>query len=445
MRKFEISVYVLAPLIFGLLSIFSFVVSFQIIDYCLDRQRSPDLFLGIAGALVSFGSAFIAYVIIRFVLTPAEHFMEEARRSSSLSASKDDREKDDQAVNQKEDRSRTFDPVGQPLDLQDAQHLFPEVIGNSRTMRQVFSQIVKVASTDATVLILGESGTGKELIAESIVAMGHRKDKPLVRINCAAITPTLMESELFGHEKGAFTGAVSQKKGCFEQADQGTLFLDEIGDMPRELQVKLLRVLQERSFLRVGGDTPLEVDVRIVAATNKKLESMVADGNFREDLFYRINVFPLFLPPLRERQGDVERLADHFLALAAPGKSFDSTAMDLMKNHAWPGNVRELENIVERAAVLADASMVVLPEHIPAMLKSPENLAHPFQRTAKRNGTLSLDETLKNIETGLICDALKQTHGVQVRAAKKLGISQRSLWNRVKKYGIDVNTFKVDA
>lgn len=440
MRKLSISIYLLVPLIFALCSILSFVVSFQITDYCNARNRSPQNLLLLAGGLASFVSALIAYLIIRFVLKPAEQFIQKARHSSVVNVKEDEKGKGGNSADQMAAFTKVFDQVAQALDIMDAEHLFPNVIGKSRAMRQVLSQIVKVARKDSTVLLLGESGTGKELIADSIVAQSLRKDRPFVRINCAAISPSLMESELFGHERGAFTGAASRKQGCFEQADQGTLFLDEIGDMPMELQVKLLRVLQESSFFRVGGDTPVTVDVRIIAATNKRLESMVADQNFREDLFYRINVFPVSLPPLRERPEDVSLLAAHFLEKTAPGKSFEPAAVDLMENYAWPGNVRELENVVERASVMADKHMVVGMDYLPSLLKTavPEAMAHSF------SGKLSLDETLKEIEKRLICEALKKNRGVQVRAAEKLGINQRSLWNRVKKYDIDVGAFKVE-
>ncbi len=440
MRRLSISIYALVPLIFGLCSLFSFIVSFQVTDYFIERNRSPQGLLVLAGSFVSFASAFIAYLIIRFLLKPAEQFIQKARDSSVVNVKEDGVGTGANSVDQMAEFTKVFDQVAQALDIMDAEHLFPKVIGKSRAMRQVLSQIIKVARTDSTVLLLGESGTGKELITECIVAQSPRKDRPFVRINCAAISPNLMESELFGHERGAFTGAVSQKQGCFEQADQGTLFLDEIGDMPMELQVKLLRVLQESSFFRVGGDTPITVDVRIIAATNKKLESMVEDGNFREDLFYRINVFPVSLPPLRERPEDVPLLASHFLEKMAPGKLFDPYAVELMENYAWPGNVRELENVVERASVMADSHMVLGGDHLPNLLKTaaPEAMAHSF------SGNLSLDETLKEIEKRLICESLKKNRGVQVRAAEKLGINQRSLWNRVKKYGIDVSAFKVE-
>jgi len=234
MRKLFFSIYVLVPLIFGRSSLLSFIVSFQVTDYCIDRNRSPQGLLVLAGGFVSFGSALIAYLIIRFVLKPAEQFIQKARHSSVVNLKEDGVGTGADSSDQMAEFTKIFDQVAQALDIMEAEHLFPNVIGKSRPMRQVLSQILKGARTDSTVLLLGESGTGKELIAQSIVEQSPRRDKPFVRINCAAISPNLMESELFGHERGAFTGAVSQKPGCFEQADQGTLFLDEIGDMPME-------------------------------------------------------------------------------------------------------------------------------------------------------------------------------------------------------------------
>ncbi len=451
MRKLSISIYVLVPFIFGLFSVLTCLVSFQIIDYCLSRNQSPNLLLTGATLVLSSVSAFIGYLIIRFVLKPAETFIQKAKNSSVVKFAEEGGEKKDRGSDQMASFTQIFEQVAQALDVMDAETLFPEIIGKSRPMRQVLSQIVKVAPASSTVLLLGESGTGKELMAQSIVAHSPRKDRPFVRINCAAITPTLMESELFGHERGAFTGALSRKQGCFEQAHTGTLFLDEIGDMPLELQVKLLRVIQERSFFRVGGSKSVSVDVRIIAATNKNLDDLVARGDFREDLYYRINVFPIHLPPLSQMSGDVEPMAVHFLNMAAPEKSFDISALDILEKYGWPGNVRELENVVERAALVAGHEALITAEHLPQGLKSPGTLA--LCLAGKGDGglsldvaspvPLSLDQTLRDIEKRLICEALKASAGVQVRAAERLGINQRSLWNRVKKYGIDVGGFKL--
>jgi transcriptional regulator with GAF, ATPase, and Fis domain len=296
-----------------------------------------------------------------------------------------------------------------------------------------------VAPTDSTVLILGESGTGKELVASSIHRNSRRKQAPFIKLNCVAIPPDLLESELFGHEKGAFTGATARKPGKFELANGGTIFLDEIGDMPLGLQAKILRVLQEKEFDRVGGTRTVQVDVRIICATNQDLAKMVREGRFREDLYYRINVFALPLPPLRERKEDIPQLVDDFLAQTAPEARISSEALQRLIGYAWPGNVRELQNTVERAAVLSqgrDIEVAHLPDH----------MAQAFDTAAavdRHNGApLTLDDTLKEIEKSMIIDALKHTDGVQVRAAEELGINQRSLWHRIKKYQIDVAALK---
>lgn len=314
----------------------------------------------------------------------------------------------------------------------DERYRFENIIGQSGKMQEVLRLIKKVAYTDATVLIIGESGTGKELIAEAIHHHSRRKDKPLVKLNCAAIPEGLLESELFGHEKGAFTGAISKRIGKFELAHQGTIFLDEIGDMPFAAQSKVLRVLQERTFERVGGATTITVDVRVIAATNKNLAEEVKNGRFREDLFYRLNVFPIVLPPLRERKEDIPLLAEHFMVksserIGLSPQGLSKEVLDCLQNYDWPGNVRELENVVERAMIMAEGE-VITPAHLPSYLVSSH----------QRRGLAPLDQTLENIEKDFIIDALKKSNWVQSRAAKILGISERSLWHRVKKYRIDI-------
>ena len=239
-------------------------------------------------------------------------------------------------------------------------------------MRTVLSQVVKVAPTESTVLIIGESGTGKELIATSIHKHSNRKEKPIVSLNCAAIPEGLLESELFGHEKGAFTGATSAKKGRFEQAHGGTLFLDEIGDMPLSTQAKVLRVLQEREFTRVGGTRSLQVDVRFIAATNKNLQEMTERGEFREDLYYRLNVFSLYLPPLRERSEDIPLLVNHSLKKISKDTRMSPAALHVLMGYDWPGNIRELQNVMERASVMSDG--IIETVHLPIEMGE---LAHP--------------------------------------------------------------------
>ena len=301
------------------------------------------------------------------------------------------------------------------------------------------SLIRKVSPTDSTVLVLGESGTGKELVATSIHENSERKDKPLIKLNCAAIPEELLESELFGHEKGAFTGANKFKPGKFDMANGGTIFLDEIGDMPLNLQAKILRVLQEQEFYRVGGSRTIKVDVRVIGSTNKNLEKMVRKGTFREDLFYRLNVFTLHLPPLRERKEDIPQLVDYFLQNLPKKVEISSVALQMLIAYSWPGNIRELKNTIESASVIAENGYIE-----PAQLSS--NISGIFsdrnQTDLKLPVNLPLDERLREIEKGMIIEALRKTGGVQVRATELLGINQRSLWHRIKKHGIDVKSLK---
>lgn len=337
---------------------------------------------------------------------------------------------------------RMAEQMAEVLGKLDARAQFPDMVGESRVMRAVFSQILKVAPTETTVLLLGESGTGKELAARSVHAKSGRAGGPFVAVNCAAIPPGLLESELFGHEKGAFTGAHCRKAGRFEQASGGTLFLDEIGDMPLETQAKILRVLETHLVERVGGSgRPLSVDVRVVAATHRDLPAMIETGRFREDLFHRLNVFPLCLPPLRERREDIALLADRLLDDIRPGATLSVAALQRLLAHDWPGNVRELKNALERASVLAGEASIG-PEHLPGPPAPPIALT---REGADENDSRNLDDVLAAYEKSLIEAALAHTGGVQARAAEVLGIKERSLWHRVKKYGIAAVTFKEAA
>jgi Nif-specific regulatory protein len=315
---------------------------------------------------------------------------------------------------------------------------FSNIIGNSKAMRQVYEGITQVARTNTTVLIRGESGTGKELIAHAIHYNSLRSQKPFVRVSCAALPETLIETELFGHEKGAFTGAQEKKMGRFELAEGGTLFLDEIGELQPALQVKLLRVLQEREFERVGGIQTIKSNVRLIAATNRPIEEAIADGRFREDLYYRLNVFTVFVPPLRQRKSDILLLADHFLEKYSSehGKwirRISTPAIDMLVSYHWPGNVRELENTVERAVLVCDGR-VIHGHHLP-----------PTLQTAEASDTLvntNLDEAVAAYERDLILDALKSTRGNRARAARLLGSTERIVGYKVKKYEIDCRRFR---
>jgi two-component system response regulator AtoC len=319
------------------------------------------------------------------------------------------------------------------------ENLFGNMIGKSKAMQSVFDLAEKVAQYDTTVLITGESGTGKELIARGIHFHGPRAKGPLVPVNCGGIPENLLESELFGYKKGAFTGAERDKKGLFEEAQNGSIFLDEIGELPLTLQVKLLRVLQENEIRAVGDAKTKKIDVRVIAATAKDLEEEIQRGTFREDLFYRVNVMPIRLPPLRERMEDVPLLCHHFIDRFKQrlGKNIAEIApvtMAVLMKHAWPGNVRELENIIERAVVLTEGPSL-LPEHLPPEIRSP--LSQPFSLEGAVQG-YSLKEAQRVIEEKLIIKALKETGGNRTQAAKLLEISHPSLLTKIKTYGIDL-------
>ena len=311
---------------------------------------------------------------------------------------------------------------------------YGEIIGDSKAMRQVYGLIDKVAATRATVLLTGESGTGKELIARAIHARSPRAEEPFVAVNCMALTETLLESELFGHEKGSFTGATSRRKGRFEMAHGGTLFLDEVGEMSPSLQVKLLRVLQERTFERVGGNQPLSVDVRIVAATNRDLTQAVEAGEFREDLFYRLNVVRIDVPPLSQRREDLPVLVAHFVKKYAaevgrPAPQVDKQAMELIYSHSWPGNVRELENAIERAVILAGD--IITPGDLPLEIRPDQAAA-----ATELPRDLSLNDALEDLERRMIVRALNEAGGVASHAAEALGLTKSNLAYKLKKYEI---------
>jgi Nif-specific regulatory protein len=307
------------------------------------------------------------------------------------------------------------------------------IIGSSTGMQEVFDLIAQVSKSDATVLIRGESGTGKELVAHAIHYNSLRADKNFIKVNCAALPETVIESELFGHEKGAFTGAVASRKGRFELAHNGTIFLDEIGDLSPTTQVKLLRVLQEKEFERVGGNETIRINVRVVAATNRNLETQMKSNEFREDLYYRLNVFPIHIPPLRDRKSDLILLADHFTEKYSRQnnkeiKRISTPAIDLLTSYHWPGNVRELENCIERA-VLLSIDGVIHGHLLPPSLQSAESTDTGLHST--------LDEAVESLEKEMLKDALKSTRGNMAKAARMLGITERIMGLRVKKYEIN--------
>lgn len=315
---------------------------------------------------------------------------------------------------------------------------YGNMVGKSKPILKIYDIIEKVAQSKASVLITGPSGTGKELIAKAIHYEGSRRDRPFVSINCGALTETLLESELFGHEKGAFTGAVALKKGRFELADSGTLFLDEVGDMPPPLQVKLLRVLQEMEFERVGGTRTIKVDVRVLSASNRDIKNDVAEGIFREDLFYRLNVIQIEVPPLRERVDDIPLLVKHFIEKYGSDEDKDKIELNpevwkTIYGYSWPGNVRELENIIERAVVLSSGEMITM-EDLPDYLLEKNEEEIDLNKIVPLN--LALPDALEQLEEKLVIRALRYSDNVQSRAAEILGISRRMMNYKMKKYGI---------
>ena len=328
-------------------------------------------------------------------------------------------------------------------DAVESQYRFGNFIGKSKPIRDIFETIRKVAPSNATVLVEGESGTGKELVAKSIHFNSPRRDKPFVAVNCSALAESLLESELFGHEKGAFTGAVARKKGRFELADNGTLFLDEIGELSSNLQVKLLRVLQEKALERVGGTQTISVNIRIIAATNKKLKEEMLNGRFREDLFYRLNVVKIILPPLTERREDIHLLVNHFIEKYASErksvlkvKGVDQEVDRIFFDYSWPGNVRELENLIERV-------MILCPNDIIRVSDLPQGFKDNVDNTLHLEGiptNAKLYETLALIEKAMIERALKMADNVQTHAATMLGIGKSGLNQKIKKYNLDIGS-----
>jgi two-component system, NtrC family, response regulator AtoC len=330
--------------------------------------------------------------------------------------------------------SRTMETENRALREQlDRKYGMESMIGDSPAMESVYETIRQVAPTRATVLITGESGTGKELAARAIHALSPRKDNPFVAVHCAALTTSLLESELFGHEKGAFTGAVQRRKGRFETADGGTLFLDEIGEIDPTVQIKILRVLEEQSFERVGGSETVEVDVRLIAATNRDLRSMVEEGTFREDLYYRLNVVPLVMPPLRERREDIALLVQHYIVQSAeqnarPVEGITAEALEALQRHDWPGNVRELRNTVEHMVVLSRGNRLTLRD-VPAPLRETEE-------GSAESGPALAGLSLQDAERQMIVNALKRNEGNRTAAAAQLGISRRTLHRKLNEYGL---------
>ncbi len=431
-KNINISLYIIIPFIYTGISAIIVIVTYNVL--CSHVYAGKNIEVKTILALICFTGLVVyllSYIIMRTLLQPLLQFINKTRKMPLFSqTAAENSEQTDDLTNM----AKVFDNVASILSKVEARELFPDVIGASASMRNIFTQTIKVAPTESTVLLTGESGTGKELIAQSIFEHSLRRNKPFIKINCVAIPEGLLESELFGHEKGSFTGAVAQKKGKFEIADGGTIFLDEIGDMPLVTQAKLLRVLQEKKFERVGGSKTITVDVRFIAATNKDLPELIRQKLFREDLFFRLNVFSIELPPLRERREDIPFLANHFLTSSARPAKLSSSALPILIGYSWPGNVRELKNILEQSSILSEKG-IIEDYHLPHFMRQS---ALPV----KVNDNISLDNRLDLMEKETIIDALKNSAGVQVRAAQLLGITQRSLWHRIKKHKIDVNMIK---
>jgi len=316
----------------------------------------------------------------------------------------------------------------------------PTIVGQSPPMRAVVDMVRRVAPLDSTVLITGESGAGKEVVADAIHALSKRADAPFIKVNCAAIPESLLESELFGHEKGAFTGAVAQKKGKFELAAGGTIMLDEIGDMPLFLQPKLLRAVEQKQIERVGGVKPIDIDIRIVAATNQDLRTLVAEKQFRADLYYRLSVAAIPLPPLRDRKEDLPLLTGHFLErinprLGANLRGVSREGMQLLYDYDWPGNVRQLANVLERAAIVSSGDVLTAVD-ISRALDGPSGCSGTVAEAAMPDVVGNLRDTLQDMERSMIVTALKKAGGVQKDAARLLGVSPKNLWNKIQKHRI---------
>ena len=438
-NSMRIQLYVLVPLIFAGLTALAALLTFHLMrsSAVVDGQTWPVL----ATAAVLVATAFLCGLLILWLIfRPVEEFLRKTRpmvpeappplygrRLSDFSAVAP--------------LVSTLSRVTEALGNLEAQSLFPDIVAPSASMRSILGLVLKIAPTDSTVLILGESGTGKELIARNVHSHSRRATQPYVAINCAGIPEGLLESELFGHEKGSFTGAFARKIGKLEAASGGTVFLDEIADMPMMTQAKILRALQEREIERVGGTQPVPVDIRIIAATNKDLSKMVQDGTFREDLFFRINVFSFRLPPLRERSEDIPLLATHLLRQIKPGYSLSPKALAALTAHRWPGNVRELKNVIEAAVALS--SGVIEPEHLNTGIGVAFECGSLDVATMNQQGQ-NLDDRLEAIEKEMIVDALTKAGGVQVRAASLLGIKERSLWHRIAKHQVDVSAYRTE-
>lgn len=431
-KNIYISLYVLIPLIYTGITMIGVILTYELFKHKGNVSRidnSNFIYVIIAIAVLTL---FISFIVLRLFFEPLIKFFNKTQKMPIIAPPREEEQKS--ITSDLKQMGEFFDNVTSILSKVEARELFPEIVGSSTAMRNIFTQIIKVAAADSTVLICGESGTGKELVASSIYEHSARKGKPFIKINCVAIPEGLLESELFGHEKGSFTGAIEQKKGKFEIADKGTVFLDEIGDMPLATQAKLLRVLQEKEFERVGGTKTIKVDIRFIAATNKNIPEMIKNGKFREDLYFRLNVFPINIPALRERKEDIILIANYFLESLPGMPRLSNSSLQKIIGYSWPGNVRELKNVLEHASILSEKG-IIDTQHLPA-------LAGKDMPDVNLDAGMSIDDRLNLLEKEIIIEALKKTGGIQVKAAGILKINQRSLWHRIKKLQIDVESIK---
>lgn len=431
-KNIYISLYVLIPLIYTGITMIGVILTYELFKHKGNVSRidnSNFIYVIIAIAALTL---FISFIVLRLFFEPLIKFFNKTQKMPIIAPPREEEQKS--ITSDLKQMGEFFDNVTSILSKVEARELFPEIVGSSTAMRNIFTQIIKVAAADSTVLICGESGTGKELVASSIYEHSARKGKPFIKINCVAIPEGLLESELFGHEKGSFTGAIEQKKGKFEIADKGTVFLDEIGDMPLATQAKLLRVLQEKEFERVGGTKTIKVDIRFIAATNKNIPEMIKNGTFREDLYFRLNVFPINIPALRERKEDIILIANYFLKSLPGMPRLSNSSLQKIIGYSWPGNVRELKNVLEHASILSEKG-IIDTQHLPA-------LAGKDMPDVNLDAGMSIDDRLNLLEKEIIIEALKKTGGIQVKAAGILRINQRSLWHRIKKLQIDVESIK---
>jgi transcriptional regulator with GAF, ATPase, and Fis domain len=436
--RFNISLYIIIPIIIAGIALLATIVAFNVTIYYTKRGLAPTWPVAFWGTIIIIVTTVFGLLIVKFIIDPVKRFAQTTESLGVIGRKTGDAVK----IQNQDDMVRyaqLFDQVTDILGQVEAREMFPDIVGQSKAMRGVLKQILQVAKTDSTVLILGETGTGKELIAQSIHQHSKRKTNDFIALNCAAIPESLLESELFGHEKGSFTGAAARKLGKFETAHNSTLFMDEIGDMPLETQAKVLRAIQENQFERVGGVKPINVDVRFITATHQDLTTLVDQGKFRQDLFYRLNVFAIYLPPLRERREDIPLLVERFLDQQDKKLTATSETMQLLIAYNWPGNVRELENAVEAASIIAQDN--IEPRHLPSAITNTLGKSIP-QRFEALPKTRNLDRRIQELEKSMIIDALQTSAGVQKKAAHILGIKERSLWHRIKKYDIDPSAFK---